>query len=441
MRSFTAAPGFERPRIWAVGGGKGGVGKSVVAANLSMALAERGERCALIDLDLGGANLHTLLGVARPRRTLSHFLGGAVDTLEDVLSPTSVPQVWLASGSGALLEIANLQYSQKLKLLRHVRRLPVSHVVLDLGAGSAFNVLDFFLAADAGLLVVVPEPTSVENAYHFLKAAFFRSLRHVAREPGVRRALESALAAGRRGALTPRELVREAGRLDPAAGRLLEERVRRFTPRLLVNQVDREEHQRLGPEMSSACADQLGVRVGYLGGLALDAAVVDAVRRQLPVLQLYTGCAFASGLRRAADRLLADTRADPAPVPAWRAPGAPLPLARHGLAPAPRERAPAVATARRPARVLAPLAREAADGPGSYLRRCRERLGLSLAELEQRTRLRSLERIEQERFAELPPAPYLAGHVRQYARELGIADAEALAASFLERSRVAPRSA
>ena len=84
---------------------------------------------------------------------------------------------------------------------------------------------------------------------------------------------------------------------------------------------------------------------------------------------------------------------------------------------------------------------EAAEGPGSYLRRCRERLGLSLAELEQRTRLRSLERIEQERFAELPPAPYLAGHVRQYARELGIADAEALAASFLERSRVAPRSA
>src|SRR5512134_4067696 len=65
------------PRIWAVGGGKGGVGKSVVAASLAAAMAGTGRRCALIDVDLGGANLHTLLGVSRPRRTLSHLLSAA----------------------------------------------------------------------------------------------------------------------------------------------------------------------------------------------------------------------------------------------------------------------------------------------------------------------------------------------------------------------------
>src|SRR5574342_354126 len=70
--STAPSPRFAgAPRIWAVGGGKGGVGKSVVAASLAAAIAGTGRRCAVIDVDLGGANLHTLLGVSRPRRTLS----------------------------------------------------------------------------------------------------------------------------------------------------------------------------------------------------------------------------------------------------------------------------------------------------------------------------------------------------------------------------------
>ena len=90
------------PRIWAVGGGKGGVGKSAVASSLACAIAGTGRRCTLIDADLGGANLHTLLGVPRPRRTLSHFLSGEVQSLADLLVPTSVPNLSLVSGNEAL---------------------------------------------------------------------------------------------------------------------------------------------------------------------------------------------------------------------------------------------------------------------------------------------------------------------------------------------------
>src|SRR5262249_31079671 len=109
------------PRIWAVGGGKGGVGKSVVTSSLAAAMAGLGRRVAVIDADLGAANLHTLLGAARPRVTLSHFLTGEVDTLAEVMVQTSVPNLWLVSGHQALLEMANPKRREKESFHRQIQ--------------------------------------------------------------------------------------------------------------------------------------------------------------------------------------------------------------------------------------------------------------------------------------------------------------------------------
>jgi flagellar biosynthesis protein FlhG len=137
-------PSPDGPCIWAVGGGKGGVGKSMVTTSLAVALAGRGQRVVVVDADLGGANVDTVFGISRPPRTLSEFFAGEVPRLADVLSPTSVPNLRVVSGSNALLSMANPLHSQKTKFLRHLRYLPVDHVLLDLGAGANYNVLDFF---------------------------------------------------------------------------------------------------------------------------------------------------------------------------------------------------------------------------------------------------------------------------------------------------------
>jgi hypothetical protein len=79
------------------GGGKGGIGESFVSANLAAALAAAGRRCVAIDADLGGANLHTLLGVSRPRDSLSHLLAVDVPSLADLMVQTPVPKLWLRS--------------------------------------------------------------------------------------------------------------------------------------------------------------------------------------------------------------------------------------------------------------------------------------------------------------------------------------------------------
>lgn len=400
------------PRIWAVGGGKGGVGKSVVAASVAAAIAGTGRRCAAIDVDLGGANLHTLLGVSRPRRTLSHLLSGEVRTLAELLVQTSVPNLWLVSGNEALLEMANPKHSQKERLVRHIRSLDVDDVLLDLGAGSAFTVLDFFLLARRGLVVVTPEPTAIENAEHFLKAALYRSLQLVARRPDVRAAI-LRLRENRPGwrARSAGELIALVRELDPLAAKLLEERAQAFRPVLLVNQVRTAEQRRLGPELVAAWRDRLGIPIELAGSADADANVPAAVAQRQPALQAFPHSAFSRHVDALVQRLL-----------------------RHD-GEAPRERAEEKRPTARPDpvppyRALPPL--DLAH-PGAYLRRCREQLGLTLAEMVERTRIRVLDAIESERFELLPGEPYLKSYLVTYAQELGVPEVVYLVAGYLER--------
>lgn len=292
------------PKVWAVGGGKGGVGKTVFTVNLAVAMARRGERCVLVDADLGGANCHTVLGISNPRRTLADFLARTVKSLDEILVPTSVPNLWLASGSRAQLEAANPRHVQKLKLLRHVRQLDVDHVLLDLGAGSAFNVLDFFLAADERIVVVAPEPTSIENAYHFLKSAFYRSLRDTAKQ-GQRRGLIQSLLEERmkRGIRSPRALVQAVTEVDGEAGAILAERIQRFHAHLVVNQARRAEHQRLGAEMQLACQEYFGARIDHLATLPREDEVLDAIAERTAVIERSPNAEFSRAIRALAERL------------------------------------------------------------------------------------------------------------------------------------------
>ncbi|MFV2073057.1 MAG: P-loop NTPase [Thermoanaerobaculales bacterium] len=292
------------PRIWAIGGGKGGVGKSVIAVNLAVAIARSGARVALVDADLGGANLHTLLGIPTPRRNLADFISRRVAGLDQVMTATSTENLWLVSGARALLEMANPNFGQKGKLLRHIRALDVDHVFLDLGAGSAFNVLDFFLAARRGILIVVPEATSVENAYHFLKAAFFRKLKRAEPRARVRAAIDQVMGAdARHNVRTPRDLISRVLALDPEAGASLVAEASTFSPSLIVNRVERPDHKRLGEDMGTACSDYFGIRLECLGNLPGDRLVMRSVAERRPVVELFSQSPFAVEAKGIADRL------------------------------------------------------------------------------------------------------------------------------------------
>lgn len=167
---------MKDPIIISIGGGKGGVGKSTVTANIGTTLSQKGFSVGFIDADLGGANLHLCLGVRRPRAGLQDFIKGNCKSLGEVAVPTLVERSWLISGASDILELANPNFAQKQKIINNLKKLDADYILVDLGAGSSFHVTDFFAAFPYGIVVTDGLPTSIENAYGYLKNGILRGM-------------------------------------------------------------------------------------------------------------------------------------------------------------------------------------------------------------------------------------------------------------------------
>src|SRR6266498_2108646 len=295
-------------RVISIGGGKGGIGKSLISANLAIELARRGKRVVLVDADLGGANLHTTLGIDLPRRTLSDFIERKAARIEDVVTPTGIENLGLVSGALDNLDAANPKYAQKMRFLRHVQQMDVDYAILDLGAGTHTNVLDFFLVSDHGILVLVPEPTAVENAYRFVKAAFWRRMRNVAQVYGYDPLLRSVMESGT--FKSPVELVASFSERDPDAGRNLARHLAAFRPRLVVNQARTPQDAEIGRGVVAAWRKYFGLEMDLLGTISYDEEMWRAVRERRPLLVDRPDVASARAFATIADALLAlDTAA------------------------------------------------------------------------------------------------------------------------------------
>jgi flagellar biosynthesis protein FlhG len=270
-----------RRQIWSVGGGKGGIGKSLLAASIGWQLARMGKRVVLVDADLGGANLHTCLGLPTSGRTLADFVQKRVATSQDVLVEVGPAGLSLISGASDLLSAANIKHAQKVRVMNHIRGLDVDVVLIDLGAGTTFNVLDFFLMSDVSVLAVVPEPTSIENGYRFIKSALYRRLRTMASTDDVRSLVDRALdPKNDEGIKTPLELLARVESFDPESAERLRREVGSFQPRFVVNEVRDVSDVAIGHQLVAACARHLGLRASYAGFVHHDDAVWQAVRRR-----------------------------------------------------------------------------------------------------------------------------------------------------------------
>lgn len=298
------APGQVR-HVWAIGGGKGGVGKSLISSNLALMLAKRGLRTIAIDLDLGGANLHTTLGVELPRQTLSDLISGRVDHLQSCITNTSFPGLQLISGAGDAVGAANLSFEKKRMIIEQLRDLPADAVILDLGAGTSFNTLDFFIAADAGVIVLLPEPTSIENAYRFIKSVYFRKLSLIPSLAPVHHLIEMALdPKNSRGIRSPADLYREVQAADSALSEIMKTEIARIRPDLIVNQARTQTDVDIGYSVRSVCKKYFGLDLEFTGYLDYDSAVWQAVRRKRPLLTEFPHSRLITSIERITELLL-----------------------------------------------------------------------------------------------------------------------------------------
>jgi flagellar biosynthesis protein FlhG len=221
-------------RTIAVASGKGGVGKSTLALGIAMAAAERGVKTALVDADLGLANLDLLCGV-RPAHTAADWLGGRAQLSQ--CFTTVAPRLWLLAGASGVARMADLERAHRERLLEGLARV-ASHVelmVVDLGAGIGAGTLDIAAAADRLLVVATPEPTALADAYGFTKAC----VRH-----------------GRRGDWCCAATMAQ----NDADGRAATSR------------------------LAAAARAHLGVEFEELGSVPIDRAVPESVRGRIPLL-------------------------------------------------------------------------------------------------------------------------------------------------------------
>ena len=271
--------------IWTIGGGKGGSGKTFIAVNLGICLSRFGEEVVLIDADLGGANIHTFLGLSFPQRTLCDFINKRVQGIRDVVVDTDIPNLGLVVGAQDLLNAANPKEPQKWKLIRHINSLDVDYVILDLGAGNSFNVLDFFLMSENEILVVTQEPTCIENTYRFIKSAFFRKVKKVISHFGVKEIIDMAMdQRNERGIKTPFDIIELAGKIDKSIGLRLERELESFRPKLIVNQVRTKSDIDIGLSMRSAFLKYFGISMDYLGYIVYDNEVWQSIQRRKPLV-------------------------------------------------------------------------------------------------------------------------------------------------------------
>jgi flagellar biosynthesis protein FlhG len=295
----------RRQKIWAVGGGKGGVGKSLVTANVSITLAMKGYKVVTIDLDLGGANMHTCLGLTIPEVTLSDLLSKKVSSIRELVVPTHIPNLSIISGAQDELGIANLKNLHKNKLLQNISELEADIVMFDLGAGTTNNTLDFFISADKGILVTLPEPTSIENTYRFIKSVYHRRLKMIEEfldvQPLINEAMNSKI---QKPNSSPLDLINKVIEINPEMGHKLRQEVAKFKPNLIMNQVRSQNDVDLGFSMQTVCKKYFGIDLNYLGYLEYDASVWQSVKKRKPLLTEFPNSKLAQNFDRIVNRLL-----------------------------------------------------------------------------------------------------------------------------------------
>lgn len=277
----------ESPRkVIAVGSGKGGVGKTVLTASLGVGLAALGKEVILVDADFGGANLHICMGFLEPKYTFLDYYTMNRETLGDIVVDSPIENLKLISGACGTLGIANPKYSQKQKLIRDLRNLPGDYVIMDLGAGSSLNTIDFFLAVDEGIVVTTPEPMALQESFDFIKLCLIRKLQQAFKNEHEILSILGIEGLNNLTQLTApiNELLENARKSSSEIAGRVESELDSFRPRLILNMVMEPDEIKEGMSMKTAAADLLAIDLDYVGYIEFDESLRQSIKDLRPFI-------------------------------------------------------------------------------------------------------------------------------------------------------------
>jgi flagellar biosynthesis protein FlhG len=285
------------------------VGKSLLAANLSVSFAQKGMRVVLADLDLGASNLHLIIGHRKPGGSIGSFLSDGKSAFSGIVAETDIAGLRFIPGDAEIPGMAALKPAERRRIVRGFQSLKndTDILVLDLGAGTHQPILEFFLASSTGIVVSAPTVTAILNAYVFLKNAVFRlmytsfskgspAFKHIE----MLRKTENGL----RMLYLPRMLT-ELETVDGPSVAAFRANMAKFRPRLVMNMLDDPKDSEVALKIRRSCEAYLGLSLEHLGILYRDGIQDTALASRLPVVLYKPAAIISQGIYRIADKLIA----------------------------------------------------------------------------------------------------------------------------------------
>ena len=298
---------WNNKTVISIGGGKGGIGKSCFAANLGAVIASRGKSVILVDADLGGANLHTLIGIRYAQKTLDDFTSGRCENLDEVLLNTPYTNLRLLSSANDILGIAVPSFKDRQRLYKGINSLDADVVIFDIAAGSNERAIDFFSLAPFGIVVIEPTPTSLENAFSFYKNMMFRILlRMFYQNRELKEFIINISDPRTYGKFVPLDEIIE--KLKDAAPHKISQFKALFDPKNLqlftvINRLQNTNHMKIGENFIKIVKRYLSIDITLLGVLPYEKKMDEAIIQRIPVCIKYPQCAYSNGLMKCLQKL------------------------------------------------------------------------------------------------------------------------------------------
>lgn len=291
-------------QILPIASGKGGVGKSLLSANLAIALGQAGKKVVLCDLDLGASNLHLAIGQNVKNRSIGTYLTDKTE-FKDIIEPTEYDNVSFIAGDSQIPGLTSLKAAQKAKLLRNFRSIDADFLILDLGAGTHQIILDMFLQSPQGILITAPTVTATLDGYLFLKNCVFR-LMYTTYKKGT--AGHELLEQVRKNSQQMKSLyipqiTQALEKIDPENTRLFKARMKQFCPRLALNMIEDPKDAASASRIRNSCKQYLGLEIEYLGLMFRDQLQEKALSSRLPVIIYKPKSVLSQAIYRIAEKI------------------------------------------------------------------------------------------------------------------------------------------
>jgi len=269
-----------RKQFWAIGGGKGGVGKSLITLMLGATLTRWGKKVIIVDADLGGSNINLLVGINNPSHTLEDFIDRRTEKIEDVVLDTPVENLKVICGAGDILGMANPKGTQKARLFNNLAKLEADIILLDLGAGTSYATLDFFLFASRKLIVLSPQTTAIQNAYGFLKSCLYRKLtQEFKNDPQYLELIEKGNSPGDNSISNIEDLLSAFEEMGEGKQTELRALINEMNVGLIVNMVRENKDIHLGRSLIGVANKYLSLNAEYMGFIEYSAMLDRSVNK------------------------------------------------------------------------------------------------------------------------------------------------------------------